>query len=94
MEPNDIKLVWEELVIVKRRNQPVEEGKLCCQLDMCSVFWMMRPNMEAKRLLGIMKDSSIQEGSERKERRHKTVCGKKALFESRGIWELSFSVHG
>lgn len=25
---------------------------------------------------------------------HKTVSGKKVLFESRGIWELSVSVHG
>ncbi|CAG00576.1 unnamed protein product [Tetraodon nigroviridis] len=42
--------------------------------------------MEAKRLLGIMKDSSIQEGSERRERQHKTVCGKKVMFESRAFW--------
>lgn len=42
---------------------------------------MLQPNIEAKRLLGIIKDSSIQEGSERRERQHKTVCGKKVVLE-------------
>lgn len=51
--------------MVKRRNRRGGEGKLCFPLDTCSVFWKIHPNMEAKRLLGIMKDSSIQEGSER-----------------------------
>lgn len=60
------------LVMVKRRNQPVEEGKLCFPLDTCTVFWMIQPNMEAKRLVGLMKDSSIQEGSEKKEKRRST----------------------
>lgn len=55
----------EEINLLRR-------GNFVANRNTCSLFLTMRPNMEAKRLLGIMKDSSIQEGSERKERRRST----------------------
>lgn len=69
LQPNDTELCpgVQVVFLVKRRNQCVQEGK-----STRVTKWVIRPKAEVERLSGIMKDSSIQEGSERKERRRGT----------------------
>lgn len=93
LQPNDIELVWSPgCYYVEKKKSKRPEGEIH-QSDQ-----MGDPAKGVGRAFVGNNERQQHPGGIREEGAaaawHKTVSGKKVLFESGGIWELSVSVHG
>lgn len=72
----------------RRRNQPVEERKLCCQLEHVQCVLDDAAKHGGQTFVGNNERQQHPGGirEEGKMAQHRAVCGKKVLFESGGIW--------